>query len=91
MLLTGDSEAGERAFWEAGVPQLVQGCTVLKLVHHGSRNGTDARWLATVKSQIAVASLGRSNEFGTRTRRLWHCWPGIRSRLYEPTLTARSR
>jgi len=63
-LLTGDSEARERAFWEANVPDLIKGCTVLKLAHHGSRNGTDARWLGLVGPQLAVASLGRDNEFG---------------------------
>ena len=63
-LLTGDSEAGERAYWERHAPQLIRGCTVLKLAHHGSRNGTDARWLGLVGPQLAVASLGRGNEFG---------------------------
>jgi competence protein ComEC len=64
VLLTGDSEAKERAYWERSVPQLVQNATVVKLAHHGSRNGTDARWLALVRSRLAVASLGRDNEFG---------------------------
>ena len=59
VLLTGDSEAGERAYWERVVPQLVRDCTVLKLAHHGSRNGTDARWLGLVRPRLAVASLGR--------------------------------
>ncbi len=64
VLLTGDSEARERAYWEQHVPQLVRDGTVLKLAHHGSRNGTDARWLSLVRPQLAVASLGRDNEFG---------------------------
>jgi beta-lactamase superfamily II metal-dependent hydrolase len=63
-LLTGDSQAKERAYWEAVVPDLLRDCTVLKLAHHGSRNGTDARWLSIVRPQLAVASLGRSNDFG---------------------------
>ena len=33
-LLTGDSQAEERAFWERHVPDLIQNCTVLKLAHH---------------------------------------------------------
>src|SRR5262249_27933836 len=37
---------------------------VLKLAHHGSRNGTDARWLALVKPRLAVVSLGANNVFG---------------------------
>jgi competence protein ComEC len=64
VLLTGDSQARERAFWEANCPDLIRDCTVLKLAHHGSRNGTDARWLGVVRPQLAVASLGRGNEFG---------------------------
>lgn len=64
MLLTGDSQAPERAFWEARCPDLIRDCTVLKLTHHGSRNGTDARWLEIVRPRVAVASLGRGNEFG---------------------------
>jgi competence protein ComEC len=31
--LTGDSEAGERLYWESNVPQLVRDATVLKLAH----------------------------------------------------------
>ena len=35
-----------------------------KLAHHGSRNGTDARWLQIVRPELAVASLGKNNEYG---------------------------
>jgi competence protein ComEC len=63
-LLTGDSESGERAFWEANVPDLIRDCTILKLAHHGSRNGTDARWLEIVRPHLAVVSLGKGNEYG---------------------------
>jgi competence ComEA-like helix-hairpin-helix protein len=63
-LLTGDSEAAERAHWERVCPDLVRGCEVLKLAHHGSRNGVDAHWLDLVHPRLAVASLGRDNEFG---------------------------
>lgn len=64
MLLTGDSQTLERAFWEARCPDVIRDCTVLKLAHHGSRNGTDARWLEIVRPKLALASLGRGNEFG---------------------------
>jgi competence protein ComEC len=63
-LLTGDSQARERAFWMRNVPELVRDCTVLKLAHHGSRNGTDARWLRIVRPELAIASLGSGNEYG---------------------------
>jgi competence protein ComEC len=64
VLLTGDSEGTERQWWLKNNPDLVRGCTILKLAHHGSRNGTDARWLQLVRPELAVASMGRSNEFG---------------------------
>jgi beta-lactamase superfamily II metal-dependent hydrolase len=64
MLLTGDSEEGERQWWLKHHPDLVRGCTILKLPHHGSRNGTDLRWLQAVRPELAVASLGKDNEYG---------------------------
>jgi competence protein ComEC len=64
VLLTGDSEETERQWWLKHNPELVRNCTILKLPHHGSRNGTDARWLQTVRPELAVASLGRNNEYG---------------------------
>jgi beta-lactamase superfamily II metal-dependent hydrolase len=64
VLLTGDSQATERAFWERHVLDLIRDCTVLKLAHHGSKNGTDARWLSVVKPRLAVISVGAKNEYG---------------------------
>jgi beta-lactamase superfamily II metal-dependent hydrolase len=64
VLLPGDSEGPERRWWLENHPELVRGCTVLKLAHHGSRNGTDAHWLDAVRPELAVASMGRGNEFG---------------------------
>ena len=48
----------------ADCPDLIRVTTVLKLAHHGSKNGTDARWLDLVRPRLAVASVGRDNEFG---------------------------
>jgi beta-lactamase superfamily II metal-dependent hydrolase len=64
VLLTGDSETDERRWWLVNNPELVRDCTILKLAHHGSRNGTDARWLNLVAPELAVASLGKGNEYG---------------------------
>jgi competence protein ComEC len=63
-LLTGDSEVRERRWWSREVPGLCERVDVLKLAHHGSRNGTDAAWLALVRPGLAVASLGAGNGFG---------------------------
>jgi competence protein ComEC len=62
--LTGDSEANERQWWLKYHPELVHDCAILKLPHHGSRNGTDARWLQAVRPDLAVASVGKLNEYG---------------------------
>jgi beta-lactamase superfamily II metal-dependent hydrolase len=64
MLMTGDSEDGERRWWTAHCPELVGDCSVLKLAHHGSRNGTDAEWLELVDPDLAVVSLASGNSYG---------------------------
>jgi competence protein ComEC len=37
---------------------------VLKLCHHGSNNGTDARWLELVRPELPIASVGARNDYG---------------------------
>ena len=64
LLLPGDAERPEREWWMANVPGLCANCDVLKLAHHGSKNGTDFRWLALVRPRLAIGSMGRGNEFG---------------------------
>jgi competence protein ComEC len=64
VLFPGDSEGPERRWWLQNCPDLVKDCTILKLAHHGSRNGTDTYWLDTVRPELTVASMGRNNEFG---------------------------
>jgi competence protein ComEC len=64
MLLTGDSQERARAYWLKTCPSLLKDITVLKLAHHGSRNGTDAKWLDLTRPEIAVASMGAGNDYG---------------------------
>jgi beta-lactamase superfamily II metal-dependent hydrolase len=64
MLMTGDSEERSRAYWMKNCPTLLKDCTVLKLAHHGSRNGTNAKWLDLVRPEQTVASLAAGNSFG---------------------------
>src|SRR3954471_23596212 len=47
-----------------GCPAPIRDWTVLKLAHHGSKNGTDSRWLSLVKPRLAVISVGASNDYG---------------------------
>ncbi|MHB1457948.1 MAG: ComEC/Rec2 family competence protein [Armatimonadota bacterium] len=59
LLLTGDMEAEEIASI-VPFPQ----STVLKVAHHGSRNGTTAKLLKEVSPQIAVISAATQNDYG---------------------------
>ena len=38
--------------------------TVLKVAHHGSGGSNSAPFIATVRPQVAVISVGENNEFG---------------------------
>ncbi len=64
MLFPGDGEETERHWWLQHDPDLVKNCTILKLAHHGSRNGTDTSWLKAIRPELAVASMGKDNEYG---------------------------
>ena len=64
VLFPGDSETPERRWWLQKEPSLVRDCTILKLAHHGSRNGTDATWLKAVQPELAVASMASGNDYG---------------------------
>jgi beta-lactamase superfamily II metal-dependent hydrolase len=64
MLFPGDSEGLERQWWLEHCSDLVHNCTILKLAHHGSRNGTDSHWLGAVRPELVVASMGTDNEYG---------------------------
>ncbi len=61
-LFMGDAEDGERAslLVGGGDPQAM----VLKVAHHGSRNGTDDAFLARVHPEVAVISCGLGNRYG---------------------------
>ncbi len=64
VILSGDSEEDERAWWKKHNPELLRDATILKLAHHGSRNGTDAEWLDLIQPELAVASLATGNSYG---------------------------
>jgi competence protein ComEC len=64
VILTGDSEESERAWWTKHFPELLRDATILKLAHHGSRNGTDAPWIDLIHPELTVASLATGNSYG---------------------------
>jgi Predicted hydrolase (metallo-beta-lactamase superfamily) len=58
-LMTGDiEEPGRRAMGR------VPPATVLKVSHHGSRNGTDAALLRDARPRFAILSYGQGNPYG---------------------------
>lgn len=67
-LFTGDAEEAERGFWRRS--GRLPAAAVLKVSHHGSPNGTDARWLDAVRPSLAVISVGTGNTYG-------HPGPGV--------------
>lgn len=58
-LLTGDMETEERQTVRNWQP-----CTVIKMAHHGSRNGMALPWLLALHSNIGLISCGINNEYG---------------------------
>lgn len=58
-LLMGDAESEERSTVGHWSPT-----TVLKVAHHGSRNGTDAGFLRAVSPKVAVISVAMQNSYG---------------------------
>lgn len=67
-LFTGDAEGLQRRYWmdSAGLQQV----QVLKVAHHGSVNGTDARFLSLVRACAAIVSVGAVNGFGHPSARV---------------------
>ncbi len=58
-LLTGDMESEERSTVSSW-PKT----TVLKVAHHGSRNGTDKYFLSSLSPKMAIISCARGNSYG---------------------------
>ncbi|MEL7609050.1 MAG: ComEC/Rec2 family competence protein [Bacillota bacterium] len=64
ILLTGDAEAPTESFALNSLPASYFKATVLKLGHHGSSTSTSEAFLKAVSPEIAVASLGKDNDYG---------------------------
>jgi competence protein ComEC len=61
VLLTGDVEPPGQAALARALPGL--DVDVLKVPHHGSRH-QDAAWLASLRPEVAVVSVGADNDYG---------------------------
>jgi len=80
-LYTGDSqEAALDAWLEQGrIPRV----SVLKVAHHGSRNGTTARLIAATEPRVVVISVGKKNGYGHPSRDVIAAWKGCGARVYR--------
>lgn len=64
-LMTGDVEGrGEEALFEELCRREIQGVSVLKVAHHGSKNSTSERLLEQADPALSVISCGRNNRYG---------------------------
>lgn len=62
VFLPGDQEKDE--FGRMAGKTKMEAVEVLKVAHHGSKNGLDRRVLETLRPQIGVISAGRGNKYG---------------------------
>lgn len=67
-----DTETEQRLVWQGvlrqGYGTLGSGVDILKVSHHGSKNGTSEELLNVLKPKIAVISVGAKNRFGHPTQ-----------------------
>jgi len=61
-LLTGDIEAAAEARLLGGRAPLAS--TILKVPHHGSRTSSGPAFVAAVRPEVAVLSVGADNRYG---------------------------
>ena len=65
MLFTGDTEGeGERSVTENLKKENINGITVLKVSHHGSKNSTKEEFLKIANPKVAIISCGKNNSYG---------------------------
>lgn len=64
-LMTGDVEGrGEEALLAELRGRRIQGVSVLKVAHHGSKNSTSQKLLEQIAPALSVISCGRKNRYG---------------------------
>jgi beta-lactamase superfamily II metal-dependent hydrolase len=80
-LYTGDSELPQLAAWRqrGRIPQV----TVVKVAHHGSRNGTDASWVRATSPAVALISVGSQNAYGHPSPHVELLWRANGARVYR--------
>jgi competence protein ComEC len=84
VLLTGDSDLYELRYWlnNETIPRV----QVVKVAHHGSRNGTTAEWAETTRPDVAVISVGARNSYGHPSPRVIEQWQRVGARVHRTDL-----
>jgi beta-lactamase superfamily II metal-dependent hydrolase len=79
-LYTGDSERFALDAWlrSDSIPNV----TVVKVAHHGARNGTSARWVAATRPRLALISVG-PNSYGHPAAEVEWMWATSGARVYR--------
>lgn len=79
-LYTGDSEQRELEAWvrAGGIPHV----TLLKVAHHGARNGTTESWIATTRPRVVLISVG-PNGYGHPAPEVELAWQRSGARVYR--------
>lgn len=62
-LLTGDLEESAQEIWPADSKTQLR-AEILKISHHGSRNGLSTQFLKSISPSIVIISVGADNHFG---------------------------
>lgn len=80
-VLTGDSEEFELQYWleHDSIPRM----TVVKVAHHGSRNGTTPDWIDATRPQVAVISVGAGNSYGHPSAEVIEAWESVGATVYR--------
>ena len=79
-LYTGDSERFALDAWlrRESVPTV----TLVKVAHHGARNGTSPRWVAATRPRLALISVGR-NGYGHPAAEVEWMWATSGAHVYR--------
>lgn len=85
MMLTGDADSSiELAEMDTG---LLMPVDVLKVPHHGSKNGMLASWLRLISPKVAIISVGKFNNYGHPTPKALNMLAKITDKVYRTDLS----
>ena len=79
-LYTGDSERFALDAWLRR--DLVPNVTLVKVAHHGARNGTSPRWVSATRPRVALISVG-PNSYGHPAAEVEWSWSTTGARVYR--------